>query len=93
MSGSSEHPGADDPFWAASQLGQFGALGSILLGLQSSASPDAVEHLLNAASELIAAARAALDAADAVVESQREAHARRAAARAPRVERIHVRDA
>jgi hypothetical protein len=71
----------------------FAALSSLLLGLQGAASPDAIEHLLNAASELIAAARAALDAADAVVESQREAHARRAQGRAPRVERIHVRDA
>jgi hypothetical protein len=54
-------------------------VGALFLGLQSAASPDAVEHLLNAASELVAAARAALDAADAVIESQREAHARRAA--------------
>jgi hypothetical protein len=68
-------------------------LGSLFLGLQSAANPDAIEHLLNAASELVAAARAALDAADAVIEGQREAHARRSAGTGQSgVQRIHIAD-
>jgi hypothetical protein len=48
---------------------------------------DPVEHLWNAAHEFLAAARAVIDAADAVViEQQRRA----AAPRAPRLRRIDV---
>ncbi len=48
---------------------------------------DPVEHLWNAAHEFLAAARAVIDAADAVVlEQQRRAHA----PRAPRLRRIDV---
>ena len=51
------------------------------------ASPDAMEHLLAAAHELVQAARAALDAADAVIEQQRHA---RSTQREPRLRRIDI---
>lgn len=38
---------------------------------------DALQHLLNAATELIAAARAALDVAETVVDTQRDLLTRR----------------
>ena len=53
----------------------------------ATATGDPVEHLWNAAHEFLAAARAVIDAADAVViEQQRRA----AAPRAPRLRRIDV---
>jgi hypothetical protein len=52
-----------------------------------SASGDPVEHLWNAAHEFLAAARAVIDAADAVVVEQQR---RAAAPRAPRLRRIDV---
>ena len=48
---------------------------------------DPVEHLWNAAHEFLAAARAVIDAADAVVVEQQR---RVAAPRAPRLRRIDV---
>jgi hypothetical protein len=48
---------------------------------------DPVEHLWNAAHEFLAAARAVIDAADAVVVEQQR---RAAAPRAPRLRRIDV---
>lgn len=67
------------------------AVGALVAGLQAAASPEAIDHLLNAASELVAAARTTLDALDAVIESQREVNARRAAQKSqPRVQRIRV---
>lgn len=50
-------------------------------------SGDPVEHLWNAAHEFLAAARAVIDAADAVVVEQQR---RAAAPRAPRLRRIDV---
>jgi hypothetical protein len=50
-------------------------------------SDDPVEHLWNAAHEFLAAARAVIDAADAVVLDQQR---RAAAPRAARLRRIHV---
>jgi hypothetical protein len=52
-----------------------------------SAPGDPVEHLWNAAHEFLAAARAVIDAADAVVVEQQR---RVAAPRAPRLRRIDV---
>jgi predicted negative regulator of RcsB-dependent stress response len=60
-------------------------IGSLFESAQK-AQPEALEHLLSAAHELIQAARAALDVADQVVEQQR--HAR--AAREPRLRRIDI---
>lgn len=51
------------------------------------AAGDPVEHLWNAAHEFLAAARAVIDAADAVVLDQQR---RAAAPRAPRLRRIDV---
>ncbi|MCZ7536472.1 MAG: hypothetical protein M5T61_11570 [Acidimicrobiia bacterium] len=51
-------------------------IGGFFLTLQGS-QPDATEHLLNAAHEMIEVARAVIDAADEVIESRREAAARR----------------
>jgi hypothetical protein len=48
---------------------------------------DPVEHLWNAAHEFLAAARAVIDAADAVVVEQQR---RASAPRAPRLRRIDV---
>jgi hypothetical protein len=64
-------------------------IGSFMLGFQA-AQPDAMEHLLNAAQEIIQVARAALDAAETAVEAQRAAHADN---RASRVQRIHIEEA
>jgi hypothetical protein len=50
------------------------------------AQPEAMEHLLAAAHELVQAARVALDAADAVIEQQRQARA----PREPRLRRIDI---
>ena len=50
-------------------------------------SGDPVEHLWNAAHEFLAAARAVIDAADAVVVEQQR---RASAPRAPRLRRIDV---
>jgi hypothetical protein len=50
-------------------------------------SGDPVDHLWNAAHEFLAAARAVIDAADAVVVDQQR---RAAAPRAPRLRRIDV---
>jgi hypothetical protein len=61
-------------------------VGSVFMAARD-ASPDAMEHLLAAAHELVQAARAALDAADAVIEQQRSA---RSAPREPRLRRIDI---
>ena len=53
----------------------------------SAGAGDPVEHLWNAAHEFLAAARAVIDAADAVVVDQQR---RAAAPRAPRLRRIDV---
>ncbi|GIU89745.1 MAG: hypothetical protein KatS3mg010_0844 [Acidimicrobiia bacterium] len=55
-------------------------------------STDAVEHFWRAAHELLAAARALIDAADGVVAAQleRTASPREGGGRAPRVRRIDV---
>ena len=49
-------------------------VGSLFMSLDT-ASPDMMEHLLAAAHELLQAARSAIDAAETVVERQREARA------------------
>jgi hypothetical protein len=59
-----------------------------LLGGLAGVQPEAREHLLTAAHELVQAARALLDAADAVIEQQRHA---RPASPAPRIRRIDIR--
>lgn len=47
-------------------------VGSLFMSMDT-ASPDMMEHLLAAAHELLQVARSAIDAAEAVVERQREA--------------------
>jgi hypothetical protein len=49
-------------------------VGSLFMQMDT-ASPDMMEHLLAAAHELLQVARSAIDAAEAVVERQREARA------------------
>ena len=62
-------------------------VGSLFMSMDT-ASPDMMEHLLAAAHELLQVARSAIDAAEAVVERQREA---RSSDRAePRVHRIDL---
>jgi hypothetical protein len=56
-------------------------------GFGTAGSGDPVEHLWNAAHEFLAAARAVIDAADAVVVEQQR---RASAPRAPRLRRIDV---
>ena len=55
---------------------------------------EALQHLLNAATELIAAARAALDVAESVVDRQRDRAADQATDEhaEPKVQRIRVMD-
>lgn len=63
-------------------------VGSLFMSMDA-ASPDMMEHLLAAAHELLQVARSAIDAAEVVVERQREA--RSGAGRAePRVHRIDL---
>ena len=62
-------------------------VGSLFMSMDT-ASPDMMEHLLAAAHELLQVARGAIDAAEAVVERQREA--RNASGGAPRVRRIDL---
>jgi hypothetical protein len=63
-------------------------VGSLFMSMDT-ASPDMMEHLLAAAHELLQVARSAIDAAEAVVERQRES--RSGADRAePRVHRIDL---
>ncbi len=63
-------------------------VGSFFLGVQS-AQPDAMEHVLNAAHELLGVARAAIDAAETAIDHQRTTRADRAA-RPSRVRRIDI---
>ncbi len=63
-------------------------VGSLFMSLDT-ASPDMMEHLLAAASELLQAARSAIDAAEAVVDRQREARANTSRPE-PRVRRIDL---
>ena len=66
---------------------ELGAPGKNCSDANAEAPGDPVEHLWNAAHEFLAAARAVIDAADAVViEQQRRA----AAPRTPRLRRIDV---
>jgi hypothetical protein len=63
-------------------------VGSLFMSMDT-ASPDMMEHLLAAAHELLQVARSAIDAAELVVERQREA--RGSASRGePRVHRIDL---
>jgi hypothetical protein len=63
-------------------------VGSLFMQMDS-ASPDVMEHLLAAAHELLQVARSAIDAAELVVERQRES--RSGAGRGePRVHRIDL---
>jgi hypothetical protein len=64
-----------------------GALGLDAPEFGAGGSGDPVEHLWNAAHEFLAAARAVIDAADAVVVEQQR---RASAPRAPRLRRIDV---
>ena len=74
----------DDPGRGATEAGARANAGEAAPG------GDPVEHLWNAAHEFLAAARAVIDAADAVVlDQQRKASAPRAP-RAPRLRRIDV---
>jgi hypothetical protein len=63
-------------------------VGSLFMSMDT-ASPDMMEHLLAAAHELLQVARSAIDAAEAVVERQREARTNADRAE-PRVHRIHL---
>jgi hypothetical protein len=63
-------------------------VGSLFMSMDT-ASPDMMEHLLAAAHELLQVARSAIDAAETVVERQREARAASGGA-APRVRRIDL---
>ncbi len=62
-------------------------IGGFFLTLQGS-QPDATEHLLNAAHEMIQVARAVIDAAEEVVDQRRQAAARRSGE--ARVRRIDI---
>ena len=62
-------------------------VGSLFMSMDT-ASPDMMEHLLAAAHELLQVARSAIDAAEAVVERQREA--RNSDRAEPRVHRIDL---
>lgn len=62
-------------------------IGGLFLTLQG-AQPDATEHLLNAAQEMLQVARAVIDAAEEVVEQRRRSAARRSGER--RVRRIDI---
>ena len=63
-------------------------VGSLFMSMDT-ASPDMMEHLLAAAHELLQVARSAIDAAELVVERQRES--RSSASRSePRVHRIDL---
>jgi hypothetical protein len=63
-------------------------VGSLFMSMDT-ASPDMMEHLLAAAHELLPVARSAIDAAEVVVERQREArsHASRGE---PRIRKIDL---
>lgn len=63
-------------------------VGSLFMSMDA-ASPDMMEHLLAAAHELLQVARSAIDAAETVVERQREARTN-AARGEPRVRRIDL---
>ena len=63
-------------------------VGSLFMTMDS-ASPDMMEHLLAAAHELLQVARSAIDAAETVVERQREARGG-AGKGEPRVHRIDL---
>jgi len=62
-------------------------VGSLFASMDS-ASPDMMEHLLAAAHELLQVARSAIDAAEVVVERQREARSN--ANREPRIRKIDL---
>lgn len=68
----------DDPAGSSERVGP----------IDAGSAGDPVEHLWNAAHEFLAAARAVIDAADAVVVEQQR---RAAAPRVPRLRRIDVR--
>jgi hypothetical protein len=63
-------------------------VGSLFMSMDT-ASPDMMEHLLAAAHELLQVARSAIDAAEAVVERQRESRTGTGRAE-PRVHRIDL---
>ena len=63
-------------------------VGSFFMGVQS-AQPDAMEHLLVAAQELLSVARSAIDVADGAIEHQRSAREERQS-RPSRVRRIDI---
>jgi hypothetical protein len=63
-------------------------VGSLFASIDS-ASPDMMEHLLAAAQELLQVARSAIDAAEIVVERQRESRANTGRGE-PRVRRIDL---
>ena len=63
-------------------------VGSFFVGVQG-AQPDAMEHLLTAAQELLNVARSALDVADGAIEHQRSVREDRQN-RASRVRRIDI---
>jgi hypothetical protein len=60
-----------------------------LFSSMDGASPDVMEHLLAAAHELLQVARSAIDAAEVVVERQREARSQSSRGE-PRVHRIDL---
>jgi hypothetical protein len=64
-------------------------VGSLFMSMDT-ASPDMMEHLLAAAHELLQVARSAIDAAEVVVERQREARANAGRGAEPRVHRIDL---
>ncbi len=62
-------------------------VGSFFAGVQS-AQPEALDHLLNAAYELLEVARAAIDAAEGAIDQQRAARNDRDPARGDQRERV-----
>ena len=63
-------------------------VGSFFVGVQT-AQPDAMEHVLNAAHELLEVARTAIDAAETAIDHQRSGRSERGRSKA-RVRRIDI---
>ncbi len=74
-------PGADDPAGGVGGVGGFAALLALVEGL-SDAQPEAAEHLIAAAHEVVLTVKVLVDATEAVLAQQRVAMAHRNAERA-----------
>ncbi len=89
MSASEEHLRDDTPRDAKFHDECYACPVGSLFASMDGASPDMMEHLLAAAHELLQVARSAIDAAEAVVERQRESRTTTGRAE-PRVHRIDL---